>query len=288
MRRDVLKIDIATKTLQILVVGDHRHVDFQAPLAFLDDVATVHCHTDLQAVLRAEDDTLRNVDLIVLTQSRPGQISLATVDALHQLWPLAPMVGILGSWCEGEMRSGQPWPGVVRVYWHQWQTMLAAEVEAMLTARSSWQRPRIMQQTWEATTDVADTSLPSTLNVLVSARQPATCAALVDGLVHCGAHVWLAAALPPTVKPAAVVYDAEYVDRWMLREIAVLKRMFSEPPLLALLSFPRRDDVAATLEAGAWQVMSKPYRLSDVVTCLKGLHLARGQEAPRRVSGRAG
>ena len=287
-RRDVLRIDLATSAFHILVVGDYQHIDFGAALAFMADVATVNCYSDLQAVLGAEGGELGNIDLIVLAQSHPGQVSLPTADALHGLWPLAPMVGLLGSWCEGEMRSGQPWAGVVRVYWHQWQTMLVAEVEAMLADRSTWQRPRIMHQAWEAAADVGEPPPASPANVVVHARQPATRSALVDGLVQFGVHVWLAEPAPQTTKLAAVVYDAEYADRWMMREIVALRRTYPETPLLALLNFPRRDDIAAAIQAGACQVMSKPYRLSDVVACLNELQMAGRQQLPSEVTGRAG
>ena len=56
---------------------------------------------------------------IVLAQAYPGQFSPVAIDRLRNLAPLARLIAILGSWCEGEPRSGHPLPGVIRIYWHQ-------------------------------------------------------------------------------------------------------------------------------------------------------------------------
>ena len=49
-------------------------------------------------------------DVIVVAQAFPGQFSHQAIDRLRRLAPLARMVGLMGSWCEGEMRTGSPWP----------------------------------------------------------------------------------------------------------------------------------------------------------------------------------
>ena len=59
-------------------------------------------------------------DLIVIAQTFPGQFSHQAVERLRRLAPLARVVGLMGSWCDGEMRTGSPWPAVVRTYWRQW------------------------------------------------------------------------------------------------------------------------------------------------------------------------
>src|SRR5262249_26315362 len=68
-------------------------------------------------LLRAEP---RAPELIVLVQSRPVEISAESLDRLRSLAPLAKFWRVLGSWCEGEARSGRPPAGCVSTYWHQW------------------------------------------------------------------------------------------------------------------------------------------------------------------------
>ena len=59
-------------------------------------------------------------DVMVLAQERPGEIADALVQELQAIAPLSGMIAVLGSWCEGETRTGTPWPGVMRCEWHTW------------------------------------------------------------------------------------------------------------------------------------------------------------------------
>src|SRR4051794_20474547 len=56
------------------------------------------------------------VELVLLCQSRPGQFSQRDVEDLHRRFPLATLLGVFGTWCQGEQRSGYPWHGIDRVY----------------------------------------------------------------------------------------------------------------------------------------------------------------------------
>src|SRR5208283_5844085 len=56
---------------------------------------------------------------IVLLQACPDQFFAAAIDRLRRRSPLARIIAILGSWCEGESRSGRPLPGMIRMDWHQ-------------------------------------------------------------------------------------------------------------------------------------------------------------------------
>ena len=67
--------------------------------------------------------------------SRPGGRSAAAPG------PLARIVGLLGSWCEGEVRSGRPWPGAMRIYWHQWPGRWHAELDRLRGACPIWGLP---------------------------------------------------------------------------------------------------------------------------------------------------
>ena len=42
---------------------------------------------------------------------------------------MSPLLAILGSWCEGETRTGRPLPGVARTYWHQWLSRCGKDLE---------------------------------------------------------------------------------------------------------------------------------------------------------------
>src|SRR5262245_27178576 len=91
---------------------------------------------DAIALLRAEAKLNEAAgacpELIVVAQSRPGTFALDRVVSLRQRAPLAGVVGLLGSWCEGETRTGRTWPGVERLYWYEfpawWRRQMALRV----------------------------------------------------------------------------------------------------------------------------------------------------------------
>src|SRR5688500_4148457 len=107
------------------IVGDCRHADFSSAIEWTK--AHARC-----VLFDAPTDALRDLpfepDAILLAQSRPGQISHEDVERLHAAAPLARLIYLVGPWCEGELRSGQPCPGVVRVPWRAWQSRLPHEL----------------------------------------------------------------------------------------------------------------------------------------------------------------
>ena len=109
--------------MRALLVGNSEHPEFAVALCWLRAhlELTVSAGLDLALQhLRAQE----NPQLILLVQSRRNEISQHQIEQLHRTAPLARLVGLLGSWCEGEVRSGEPWKGVQRIYWHQWTPQL--------------------------------------------------------------------------------------------------------------------------------------------------------------------
>ena len=101
----------------VQLVGDWHHADFCDALELL--------HAGARVVTSVGDGP----ELIVVAQSRPGSVDGRAVECLRKNAPLAAIVALVGSWCEGELRTGRPWPGVERVYWYDfppwWQRQIA-------------------------------------------------------------------------------------------------------------------------------------------------------------------
>ncbi len=85
----------------------------------LADLAIVSCVPNVPAAAEHLGATAAHCDLIVLCESRRGQFSAEAIDGLRRLAPLARIWRVLGSWHEGEPRSGHPPAGCVSTYWHQ-------------------------------------------------------------------------------------------------------------------------------------------------------------------------
>ncbi len=206
-------------------------------------------------------------DLIVMAQARPGQFSIGAVDRLRCLAPLARVVGLLGSWCEGETRSGQPWPAAVRIYWHQWPAQAGQEIARLRAGTCS---------TW---------SLPITASeeerLLLLAEEPV---AKREGLIAIWTpdfemHDWLQAAcarrgystvwlLPHRPVPpegvTAAIFDGNECRGEERSSLEQLAAALGPAPIVALLDFPRIEDRDRGLAAGAKAVLSKPFLIDDL------------------------
>ena len=128
--------------ISVLLVGDAERSEFRESVAALDALGHVTSVADpalAEAVLR---DGHLVPEVIVLAQAYPAQFSHASVDRLRRLAPLSRILGMMGSWCEGEMRTGKPWPAALRIYWHQGLPRCAQQIDYMRRDEcSAWGLP---------------------------------------------------------------------------------------------------------------------------------------------------
>ena len=196
-------------------------------------------------------------DLILLVASRPGRFSAAEVEALHRRAPLARLVALLGTWCEGEVRSGHPWPGVTRIYAHQWQARLPRELE-------TWQ-PRTATEIDRLMSSRPSTKAPRQL-IGIAAAQRTMFDALATACRSFGQDaVWLLPNLPPPVQRVdAIIYDVTLDLPDELARLGELREQLHLPPALLLLDFPRQRDLEQATQGGATSILAKPYLLTDL------------------------
>src|SRR5262245_6670790 len=121
----------------VQLVGEIDHPDFDEAIGLLRAQSRLATNGITVGKLFAV-----NPELIVVAQSRPGMIAARQMDALRRPAPLAGVVALLGSWCEGETRTGRPWPGVERLYWYEfpawWRRQLALRAKGCCP---EWSRP---------------------------------------------------------------------------------------------------------------------------------------------------
>ena len=246
--------------MHILLVGDYRGDEFAAALAAMSQAADVVQVDDLQTAA----DWLQRptpVDLVVVAQARPGRFSLSQIEAIRLAAPLAPIVALLGSWCEGETRSGAPWPGVTRVYWHQWSERFGQEMGRLSRgAPGAWTQP--LTATAEERLLWSETAQRGEDHRLV--------AVVSDDCEICD---WLVAACktrgmsPMTLRRAPVerievvsllLWDAGLPSPKAIEAFQLGLRQFPNCRAIVLADFPRDDDVRSFLAVGAAAVVSKP------------------------------
>jgi hypothetical protein len=208
-------------------------------------------------------------ELIVITQSRPGEVGHEQVDRLRRAAPLARLVGVLGSWCEGEARSGHPWPAVERVYWHQWPSWLARELKQYGDQRSTWTLP--ITATAEDRLLAASREQPIPLSnqfggvVGVFSYRRELAQMLVDASREFGLEAIVLDRSPRRVSGLSlVIWDADHFDEAEADRVRWLAAAIRPSPLVVLLTCPRMEQSELALAAGASAVFSKPLMLEEL------------------------
>jgi hypothetical protein len=242
-----------------MLVGDVAHRDFDEPVGLL------------RAESRLVDCIAQSPELIVVCQSRPGTVSKSLVESWRRSAPLAGVVALAGSWCEGETRTGRPLVGVDRLYWHQfpawWRRQLSlraagycpAWAGANSTRISEPGRPRPRPIVVAIRTDVRETadSLADALNDAGIASTWQCRLNRVTTVRGATAGIWVGGQLS----------DSEVADlRAFSRSIAS-----AQSNIVALLDFPRRDSVDRVREVGAAAVLGMPWNNTDLITTIDTL-----------------
>lgn len=214
-------------------------------------------------------------ELILLAQPLPGQYRQNDIDRLQSLAPLARIVIVAGSWCEGGLRSGIQLSGVLRLYWHEfahWWKSAHARVEAGLCP--PWSLPIDDLQ--------AGRSLPSFSGsratmadalVAINAKDFSVYETLSAALEQIGvATIWIQPGreVELTEKVSAGIWDGGQLDREELERLANFCGQIRshEGVVVALLDYPRVEHFAQSQEAGAATVFGKPYVVDELFAAL--------------------
>lgn len=253
--------------MRLLLTGDYRAAEFCAAVAEMRAACEVVEQSGLaQAAnwLIAEQPA---VDLMVVAQARPGQFTVAEIEALRRAAPLAPLLALVGSWCEGEPRSGSPLPAVVRIYWHQWTSRFPREIRRLGRGElSTWNQPLTAtpeeRLLWSS--GAADEGLAGVVALLSDSPEMAEW--LSAACYQAGMATIVFHDLPGSHVEGAdvVLWDAGLARPLLADRFARLAAAFFNLPIIVLLDFPRSSDVQQLMDAGAAAVMAKPVLLADL------------------------
>jgi len=251
--------------MRTLLIGDTAAQEFRPVAEFL------RRETDLSEVANLTE-AMNLVDLgsfapeaVVLAQDRPGLFGDSDLEALRRAAPLARFLGLLGSWCEGERRTGQPWPGMIRTYWHQW---LARWSRDFLQGTGGdlrwWGLPDTVGDD-ERLMQLAEVDWPERQGLIaVCSRSFDIGDYLVEACAAGGySAMWVDPRKPrQAIRPQVVVWDGVPDE---LRAIEKVRQQFPAASIVVLLDFPRIDDVTEAVRRGAAAVLSKPLRVEDLL-----------------------
>ncbi|MCH8922900.1 MAG: hypothetical protein IIA67_07095, partial [Planctomycetes bacterium] len=251
--------------------GHGARAEFREAASIIKETAQVIKAADVDEAARRLTEGEYSPELIVLAQAHPGQFSLRQVAHLQQAAPFARLVALLGSQCEGETRTGRPWPGVQRAFWYQWPARWRAELARRREGRSpSWGQPRTANE---------EELLLSSLwprrqcRGLVAIHTPhfEMAETLADACGERGlSTVWVGPHRPSQLHGArAALWDAGRLDGEELARLAHFRQRIDGAPIGVLVDFPRVQHREQLMAAGATFIVGRPFLAEELFVPLE-------------------
>jgi hypothetical protein len=240
----------------VCFVGEVEHPDFAAAASL------VHASADVGT---------ESPELIVVAQSRPGAVSEREFRRLRRNAPLAGLLSLLGSWCEGETRTGQPPAGVERLYWYEFPSWWRQQLGLWSTGCCpDWARPG---DELRGTRSAGQAALSG--RVAIQSAHWDTVAAIADVLSKAGAEsVWIRPGQEADLSGTTFgIWEGGQLDDGETGRLSAFCAQLAanNAPVIALLDFPRRDRCEAARHAGAAAVLGKPWRNIDLIDSLRAI-----------------
>lgn len=262
-----------------IAAGPWQDAEFAIVRAEIDADPTWETVPTLRAVVD-RIATSEPPELVLLAQSHPGADDQTDVERLRKLAPLTRVIVIAGSWCEGELRTGRPLTGVVRLYWYEFAAWWQAALRRLDDGETPpWTEPLTNLRAGEAIRLEATSGGESLVYradapvIAVDTTDYAAFEALSGGMNGLGwSCVWQPRHRPTLrdesdashLAPTAGIWDGGQLDAEEHENLAAFCRRLKahNAPVVTLLDFPRVEHVEQSHSAGAAALLAKPYQLA--------------------------
>lgn len=263
-------------TVEAWLVGGWSSGEFHALRSELPELKEFPHVESLEAANRRIAEQECAPELLLVALPRPGTLGQDEVDTFARLSPLTRIVSVAGTWCEGELRTGRPLTGVVRVYWHElpvwWRSAMSAlsagksppwsaALDNPLAGREIVQPAKLEECTGQIIIDAVDFAVFSTLDAVLSAYG-----------WNCE---WQPRHRPEkwsllTANNCVAIWDGSQLDADELENLqAFVKRMSGqEISVVALLDFPRGEHLRLAQDLGVAEIIAKPYQVAGLMQIL--------------------
>jgi len=260
--------------LTVLLIGDSERPEFRRAAEVLRAECDLLLAEDVDQALAKWTTETCGPEVIVLAQDRPGQFSWEAVEALRRQWPLARLQALLGPWCEGETRSGRPWPAATRGYWHAWLAAWQRESQRRRTGKlASWALPVTATEDERlllAAEDPLGPQSPRPAVVALATADYDAAECLGDVLRRAGYQPLALTAATGRIRGAAAgIWDGRIDLPDGPKRLADFVELLAPAPVLALLNFPRPEHLEASRAAGATGAVAKPYLIEVLLAALR-------------------
>lgn len=262
--------DITNSASQIeaLVVGPWQRGEFAGLLESATDIHITQQSATVEDACEQLSAEAVGPELILLAQPLPGHYTQAEVTRLQQLVPLARIVVVAGTWCEGEPRTGRPLTGVVRLYWYElpaWWSAVRRQIDEGLSL--PWSAPLDGPLAGRFSPAQVDMHMHIGLLpgvVAIDCQLKATFESLRESLKPYGADCrWVRRGQPVdlTSELIAGIWDGGQLDPQELADFKKFAQVVAQRKgvTLALVDFPRYEHQELVHTAGGAGVFGKPY-----------------------------
>ena len=276
---------------KLLVSGEFWHQDFADLISRVEVPTTLIPGEKLaQLIAPAEQNSA-----VLIAQSRRGSVSQTFINHVRNLFPHAPIALLLGSWCEGETRSGSPLQGVSRMYWHEWNGSYGSLVARLhahgihLPHALNHRRPsQILRSVESQPGGPTHSAGPANIQpcvVGVSALTLCQYETLEEPLRALGATpVWLEQSTWRACDPqeiAAICLDSDGVGELLYGRVELAREIVPTAPLILTLNFPRKEELhELRAELNVKAVVSKPFDLHMLWQALEKVGIELPEPAP--------
>lgn len=270
--------------LHILLLGDAARPEFSETLDTFSGDPRLFCFSaDVEFPQDySPSERFSRVDLIVLLQSRARQFPPEVFEKWRREFPLARPLRLVGPWLAGDLRVGPPWPGVTRVFWHEWRTYLESQLD-------DWARRGTARWGWPVTLAPEELALLASesppqgpIEMAWPAYRPRKIAIWANDeesrvmLELACRRQGFDVAFPKSLRELrethvrGVIFDSEdgAPDRLALE---ALRAWSATAPLLFIMGFPRPEDERLIAEYAPATLLAKPFSLATLTTELDRL-----------------
>lgn len=192
----------------------------------------------------------REPETIIFRQDHPGTWPRETVETWRRRFPLARLCIAHGNWSEGEMRTGQPLPGVERI---------------RLIELPAWLETLADQSRLPATASIAEqieaASIPSQIAERLAGIRTAIVASVYETREALTSLVGsLGLALPPEGESIELVLwsDGDLHLQQGQASLAKTRDQFPSAAIVAMVHFPRPQEVELAKSYGVAEMVALP------------------------------
>jgi hypothetical protein len=258
----------------VLLAGPWHHAEFAAIRSEIDPLEQWPATSSLATAIAQLTSEPSPPDLILLAQLCPGNDDQEDIERLRRLTPLTRIIVVAGTWCEGELRTGGPLTGVIRLYWYELPAWWRANCRAYAANECpSWSEPltELRPGQFIRLDAAVDSAFTPPAGVLaIDSIDYSVFEALKAGLATYGwTCIWQPRRRPQLNRdwpeqPTAALWDGGQLDDAELKSLAALCARLSphNAPVIVLLDFPRIEHFSMAKAAGAGALMAKPYQLA--------------------------